>query len=343
MDLSKLLLQKLLIGLLVVCVWVCVHLLRCSIDTLTCSQSWTSLVSNGASAHWSGRQSSVLFAVWCTETSLCLAAVKTAAGRCYSLWKVGDRRPINSWEWIQGVCSPQVFDCCSYRWPCLEHVGEQRSSACVPKPACGVCTCMCMKQLDIAVIGSQLFCMWMSVVCTKMYRCLFLTVLLIVSLTMSWYGQWHAPCHLSHQACLKSLCMGSRLIGTCQNLNCEWSRWGTPASKFLRWSQQAKLCCFGFCRTVRVHSHWTCRPSLRHPRASHPTPPQLPHRSLLLLPPPSWAMPAPWSTASPPPASEDHRPESAQLVSGLNYPSHTHTPQEKFKDNPRLLKRLQWS
>lgn len=29
------------------------------------------------------------------------------------------------------------------------------------------------------------------------------------------YGQWHAPFHLSHQACLRMLCMGSRLIGTC--------------------------------------------------------------------------------------------------------------------------------
>lgn len=97
-----------------------------------------------------------------------------------------------------------------------------------------------------------------------------------------------------------------------------WSRsWGDarvsplPPS-LLRWSQRAKLCCFGFCRAVRVHSHWTCRPSLRHPRASHPTPPQLPHRFPQLLPPPSWAPQAPWSTAPCPPASEDRPPELAQ-------------------------------
>lgn len=58
-----------------------------------------------------------------------------------------------------------------------------------------------------------------------------------------------------------------------------------------------------FCRT-RALSPWICRPSLRHPRESHPPPP-LPHRSL----PWSWA-PGPWSTA-PPPASEDLHPDSA--------------------------------
>lgn len=26
---------------------------------------------------------------------------------------------------------PQVFDCCSYRWPCLKHVEEQHYSACL--------------------------------------------------------------------------------------------------------------------------------------------------------------------------------------------------------------------
>ncbi len=58
-----------------------------------------------------------------------------------------------------------------------------------------------------------------------------------------------------------------------------------------------------FCRT-RALSPWICRPSLRHPRASHPPPP-LPHRSL----PWSWG-PGPWSTA-PLPASEDRHPDSA--------------------------------
>lgn len=51
-----------------------------------------------------------------------------------------------------------MFDCWLYRWSCLEHVEEQPYSARLLMPACGVCTCMCMNQLDIAVIGSQLFC-----------------------------------------------------------------------------------------------------------------------------------------------------------------------------------------
>lgn len=190
-----------------------------------------------------------------------------------------------------------------------------------------------MNRLNFTVMGSQFFCMWMSVVCTKIQQYLFLSVLLIVSLWMS--------CLDTGSGMHLVICPTRPALDCCAWAPVNWyvlkpqlrvvsvrkekgSHPLPPASKFLRWSQQAKLCCFGFCRTVRVHSHWTCRPSLRHPRASHPTPPQLPHRSLLLLPPPSWAMPAPWSTASPPPASEDHRPESAQLVSGLKYPSHTH-------------------
>ena len=88
--------KKLLIGFWD-CVWVCLRvclrhkvLLHCSFYTISCSQPWRSLVFNGASAHWSGRQSSVLFAVWYMETSLCLespAAVKTLSWSCYAMWK----------------------------------------------------------------------------------------------------------------------------------------------------------------------------------------------------------------------------------------------------------------
>lgn len=77
------------------CVCVCVYwrhkvLLHCSLYTISRSQPWRSLVFNGASAHWSGRQSSVLVAVWYMETSLCLkspAAVKTLSWSCSAMWK----------------------------------------------------------------------------------------------------------------------------------------------------------------------------------------------------------------------------------------------------------------
>lgn len=167
-------------------------------------------------------------------------------------------------------------------------------------------TCALIYAWPMSVMRCQVFCMWLSVVCTRIYQHFFLNVLLPVLLTMSWSGQWHAPCHLSHQACRQSLCMGFRWIGLCSKPHSRRPRKGSPPPclsqpKFPPWSQQAKLCCFGFYRTVRVHSHWTCRPSLRHPRASHPTPPQLPHRFLPQLPvPPSWAMLALGSTAPPP-------------------------------------------
>ncbi len=65
-------------------------LLHCFLHTLPCSLPWGSLVSNEASAHWSGRQSCVLLAVWCIETSLCLDSCSckdSTSWRCYSLWK----------------------------------------------------------------------------------------------------------------------------------------------------------------------------------------------------------------------------------------------------------------
>lgn len=55
---------------------------------LSCSQSWTALVSNGASAaHWSGRQLSVLLAVWCAETSLQSCSCKDGHGELLFLLK----------------------------------------------------------------------------------------------------------------------------------------------------------------------------------------------------------------------------------------------------------------
>lgn len=54
---------------------------------LSRSQSWTRLVSNGASAHWSGRQSSVPLAVWCAETSLQSCSCKDGHGELLFLLK----------------------------------------------------------------------------------------------------------------------------------------------------------------------------------------------------------------------------------------------------------------
>lgn len=166
------------------------------------------------------------------------AAAKTVSGRCYSLWKTKRKTEGTIHCSFQGVSSPQVFDCCSSCWPCLEHVEEQHFSACVQEPACGACTCMCMNRCcdrKLAMLHVNVSGLHQNVSVFNW------SVLLAVSFMISClvYGQWHAPCHLSHQACLRSLCMGSRLIGTCQSLNCEWSLWGRgrgvpphPASGF---------------------------------------------------------------------------------------------------------------
>lgn len=91
------------------------------------------------------------------------------------------------------------------------------AGACLPEPVCEVCTCMCM-------ISSWLCCDRNSVILHVNVSGLHLNISVIIFVCSVdciaydepfGFGQWHAPWHLSRQACLRLLCMGSRLIGTC--------------------------------------------------------------------------------------------------------------------------------
>lgn len=182
-------------------------------------------VSNGASAHWSGRQPSVLFAVWSLDCHSCKG----------SLWEVSFLL-----RECAGVSPPHVFDCCSLPLASFEACrgAALYSNACFYRSLHVECACAwIMSSLPsvkgyFAVIGSQLLCMWMSVVCTKIYEDVFMFFFFVPFILFAYDelfgdGQWHAPCHLSRQACLRLLCMGSHLISTCQSLTCEWFRWGS--------------------------------------------------------------------------------------------------------------------
>lgn len=289
----------------------------CCLHTLPRPRPWRTPASNRPSAHWSGRRRSALFCprliLWNITGSL------LSAKTCVSVWK--SECPLR----FQGGSCPQVLDCC---WFCLKHFFfffflEQHFSACLLEcaRACAWVTpsLPCLKGGFHCDGKSVVLHVNVSGLHRKLSSFVLFVFLLMTSCLGSGMHRITCPARLALDCCAW-VHISLVSVYSC-SLNCEWSQWVRargfcplpPASKFLRWSQQAKLCCFGFCRTVRVHSHWTCRPSLRHPRASHPTPPQLPHRlPLLLLLLPSWAPQAPWSTVASPPASEDFRPESAQ-------------------------------